>query len=67
MLNVFFRVNSLIFYHVRKQRVVPTNADILARVPLGAPLARNDVARKNGFAAIFFDAQTTTSGIATVA
>ena len=49
-----------------KQRVILAHPDIVARMNLGAALAHNDVAGKNGFAAELLDAKTATCGIATV-
>ena len=44
-----------------KNCMIFAKANIIPRVPFGTTLANDDVAGKNGFAAKFFDAETTTS------
>ena len=50
-----------------KQRMVLADADVDARVELGAALADDDVARDDGFAAVDFYAQAFRFRVATVA
>src|SRR6266853_6043173 len=50
----------------RKQGEIPADADILARMPLGAVLSHDDVAGKTGLAAKQLDAETLARGIAAV-
>src|SRR5690606_27664268 len=50
-----------------KYRVILAHADARTRMPLGAALTRDDVARNHGFTAVFLDAEATTGRIATVA
>src|SRR5271165_5629572 len=51
----------------REQRMVPAETDILARMPLGAALARNDIAGDDRLPAEQLDAESTASRIAPVA
>src|ERR1700722_5978113 len=53
--------------HQREQRVVLAEADIAARMPLGAALARQDVAGYHAFAAEGLDPEALAVGIAAVA
>src|SRR5690606_11387182 len=50
----------------RKQRVVTAQADVLAGMPLGAALARNNVARDHALTAEHLDAKPLRIGIAAV-
>jgi hypothetical protein len=47
--------------------MVFANADIIARVPFGAALANDNIAGNDMLAAEFFDAETASRAIATIA
>src|SRR6266481_4131211 len=51
----------------REQRVVAADADMGARVKLGAALAHDDVAGDDDLAAIFLDAEPPAAAVASVA
>src|SRR6476469_2741320 len=51
----------------RKKRVVFAQADVVARVPLGAALAHDDVAGANGFAAELLHAEALALAVGAVA
>src|SRR3954470_19843400 len=51
----------------RKQRMILAQADIVARVPLGAALAHDDIAGANGFAAELLHAEALALTVAAVA
>ena len=50
-----------------EDRVVTAQADVVARIPLSASLTNQNVARDDGLAAEFFDAQAPAFSIAAVA
>src|SRR5690606_3160172 len=50
----------------REQGVVLADADVVARVVLGAALADDDVAREDGLAAVALDTQSFGFGVAAV-
>src|SRR5271157_1126121 len=51
----------------REDGVIAPEADILSRLPLGATLAEDDVARNNHLAAVLLDAEPPAFGVAAVA
>src|SRR5689334_17283086 len=51
----------------REYRVIAAKADVVPRLPLGAPLPQDDVAGEHGLTAVFLDAKPSASRVAAVA
>lgn len=61
-----FAIEEDMAFHERKQRVIATHSDVLARVPFGPALTDDDVTSDDKFATELLDAQAFRIGVTTV-